>query len=42
VVDLQKVVDSDLPIYAIDINSKFEITPGLKNINDIKIFKNKL
>ena len=42
VVDLQKVVDSDLPMYAIDINSKFEITPGLKNINDIKIFKNKL
>ncbi len=42
VVDLKKVVDSDLPIHAIDINSKFEITPGLKNINDIKIFKNKL
>jgi phosphoribosylanthranilate isomerase len=42
VVDLQKVLDSDLPIYAIDINSKFEIEPGLKNINDIKIFKNKL
>ena len=42
VVDIQKVLDSDLPIYAIDINSKFEIEPGLKNINDIKIFKNKL
>jgi phosphoribosylanthranilate isomerase len=42
VVDIQKVLDSDLPMYAIDINSKFEIEPGLKNINDIKIFKNKL
>ena len=42
VVDIQKVLDSDLPVYAIDINSKFEIEPGLKNINDIKIFKNKL
>ncbi len=42
VVDVQKVLDSDLPMYAIDINSKFEIEPGLKNINDIKIFKNKL
>ena len=42
VVDIQKALDSDLPMYAIDINSKFEIEPGLKNINDIKIFKNKL
>lgn len=28
-----------LNIHAIDINSKFEIAPGLKDINTIKIFK---
>mgnify|MGYP000642768480 CR=1 FL=1 len=28
--------------YAIDVNSKFEIEPGLKNINEVKSFKNKL
>jgi len=42
VVDIQKVLDSDLPMYAIDINSKFEIEPGLKNVNEVKNFKNKL
>jgi phosphoribosylanthranilate isomerase len=31
-----------LPIYALDINSKFEVVPGLKNIDDIKLFKEKL
>jgi phosphoribosylanthranilate isomerase len=30
---------NDLPIYALDINSKFEIEPGLKNIEKIKEFK---
>ncbi len=28
--------------YAIDVNSKFEIEPGLKNIEDLKEFKNNL
>ncbi len=28
--------------YAIDVNSKFEIEPGLKNIEDLKEFKNEL
>ena len=28
--------------YAIDINSKFEIKPGLKNLNQIKEFKNRV
>ena len=28
--------------YALDVNSKFEIEPGLKNIEDLKIFKNNL
>jgi len=42
VLDIQKIIDSNLPIYALDINSKFEIEPGLKNINEVKTFKNKL
>ncbi|GAA4245717.1 phosphoribosylanthranilate isomerase [Winogradskyella damuponensis] len=28
--------------YAIDVNSKFEIEPGLKNIEELKLFKDKL
>ncbi|MBT4869038.1 MAG: phosphoribosylanthranilate isomerase [Polaribacter sp.] len=39
---IQKIIDSNVPIYALDINSKFEIEPGLKNINEVKTFKNKL
>ena len=31
-----------LPIYAIDINSKFEDKPGDKNINKVRKFKNQL
>ena len=42
VLDIQKIINSNLPIYALDINSKFEIEPGLKNINEVKTFKNKL
>ena len=42
VLAIQKIIDSNLPIYALDINSKFEIEPGLKNINEVKTFKNKL
>ena len=30
--DVKQVLKSNLPIYAIDVNSKFEIEPGLKNI----------
>jgi phosphoribosylanthranilate isomerase len=39
---VQKMINSDLPIYALDVNSKFEIEPGLKNVNEVKSFKNKL
>ena len=28
--------------YAIDVNSKFEIEPGLKNINELEKFKHDL
>jgi phosphoribosylanthranilate isomerase len=40
--EIQKIIKSDLPIYALDINSKFESKPGLKNINEVKNFKNTL
>jgi phosphoribosylanthranilate isomerase len=39
---IQKFLASDLANYchAIDINSRFEIEPGLKNITDLEKFKN--
>lgn len=36
---IQELLKTDLPIHAIDINSKFEIEPGLKNIQLLKDFK---
>ena len=30
---VKEITKTNLPIYAIDVNSKFEIEPGLKNIN---------
>ena len=33
---------TDLPVYAIDINSKFEIAPALKDAEELKKFKEKL
>ncbi|SEL78111.1 phosphoribosylanthranilate isomerase [Aquimarina amphilecti] len=36
---IKTILETDLPIYGIDINSKFEIEPGLKNINDLEKFK---
>ena len=40
--EVQKIINSSLPIHALDVNSKFEIKPGLKNINEVKNFKNTL
>jgi phosphoribosylanthranilate isomerase len=40
--EVQKILNSDLPIYGLDVNSKFESKPGLKNINELKRFKNTL
>ncbi len=40
--DIKNILKSDLPIHAIDINSKFEIQPGLKNIDLLTKFKKKL
>jgi phosphoribosylanthranilate isomerase len=36
---VNEILKTNLPIYAIDINSKFEIEPGLKNIELLSSFK---
>jgi phosphoribosylanthranilate isomerase len=42
-IDLVKqILKTDLPIYAIDVNSKFEIEPGLKNTKLLASFKQKI
>ena len=38
--EVRGLMKSDLPIYAIDINSKFEIKPGFKKLEELKQFKN--
>jgi len=40
--EIKKIVKTGLPIHAIDVNSKFEISPGNKNIELLKEFKLKL
>ena len=35
--DVKQILKTNLPIYAIDVNSKFEIEPGLKNVELIKL-----
>ncbi len=40
--DLEKIHQLQLPIYAIDVNSKFEIEPGLKNKLLLNEFKKNL
>jgi phosphoribosylanthranilate isomerase len=40
--EVQKIINSDLPIYALDVNSKFESAPGVKKIEELKVFKNNL
>lgn len=39
---IKEITNSGLPIYGLDINSKFEIEPGLKNIEAVRRFKNNL
>lgn len=34
---VKEILKTKLPIMAIDVNSKFEIAPGLKNIEDLKV-----
>ena len=35
---LKDILNSDLPVYAVDVNSKFELGPGLKNVDGLKSF----
>ena len=39
---IKKLVKTNLPVYAIDINSKFESKPGHKKIEIIREFKSKI
>ena len=39
---VKELIQSNLPVHAIDINSKFENSPGVKNTELIKLFKEKL
>lgn len=34
---VKEILKTNLPIMAIDVNSKFETAPGLKNIEDLKV-----
>lgn len=36
---VKEILKTNLPIYALDVNSKFEIQPGLKNIEKLNSFK---
>ncbi|MBL4604750.1 MAG: phosphoribosylanthranilate isomerase [Flavobacteriaceae bacterium] len=40
--EIKRIQNSGLPIYAVDINSKFENNPGLKNNKEVKNFRNQL
>lgn len=43
--DLEKIkqlIKTELPVYAVDVNSKFELSPGEKNIEKINAFKKQL
>lgn len=40
--EIEKIKAAGLPLYAVDINSKFESEPGLKEIKRIKAFKKAL
>jgi phosphoribosylanthranilate isomerase len=40
--EVQKIINSGLPIYALDVNSKFESEPGKKKIEELIKFKKDL
>ena len=40
--EIKELLKTDLPLYAIDVNSKFELAPALKNIDALTQFKNEL
>ncbi|QOD60458.1 phosphoribosylanthranilate isomerase [Polaribacter haliotis] len=37
--EVKNIIKTDLPIYALDVNSKFETKAGLKSVENIKRFK---
>jgi phosphoribosylanthranilate isomerase len=39
---VKEILKTNLPIYALDVNSKFEIEPGLKNTEKLNSFKDNL
>ena len=39
---INEIHNTDLPVYAIDVNSKFETAPAVKNVEHLKYFKEKL
>ncbi|MCH1518080.1 MAG: phosphoribosylanthranilate isomerase [Flavobacteriaceae bacterium] len=39
---IKALLNTDLPLHAIDVNSKFELAPALKNIDALTQFKNEL
>ena len=39
---VKDILKTDLPVYAIDVNSRFETKPGLKSIEKLKKFKDML
>lgn len=40
--EVHKILQTDLPVYALDVNSRFETKPGLKSIENLKKFKKKI
>ena len=40
--EIKELLNTDLPLHAIDVNSKFEVAPGLKKIEELKQFKKEL
>ncbi|QXP72593.1 phosphoribosylanthranilate isomerase [Tenacibaculum sp. AHE15PA] len=38
--EIKKLQATNLPIYALDVNSKFESAPGIKKVKELKKFKN--
>ena len=39
---VKKILGADLPVYAIDVSSKFETKPGLKDVKKLKVFKKEI
>ncbi|MDO6600453.1 MULTISPECIES: phosphoribosylanthranilate isomerase [Tenacibaculum] len=40
--EIEEIKKTDLPIYALDVNSQFEIEAGLKSVENIKKFKDEI